>query len=45
MSFLTATITSAIVKSNNNDKSDELHDKLDKLHLEIADLKEIIKSK
>lgn len=44
MSFLTATITSSIVKSNNDNKSDELHDKLDKLHSEIDELKEIIKS-
>lgn len=45
MSFLTATITSAIVKSNNDNKTDELHTKIDNLHLEIKELKEIIKSK
>lgn len=44
MSFLTATITSAIVKSNNDNKSDELHNKIDKLHSEIKELKEVIKS-
>lgn len=44
MSFLTATITSAIVKSNNDNKSDETNKKLEKLHSEIEELKEIIKS-
>jgi voltage-gated potassium channel len=43
MSFLTATITSVIVKSNNNEP-EGLHEKLDQLHSEIDELKEIIKS-
>lgn len=43
MSFLTATLTSAIIKNRDNN-SDDIHDKLDKLHLEINELKEIIKS-
>jgi voltage-gated potassium channel len=45
MSFLTATITSVILKSNNNNESDGIHEKLDQLHSEIDELKEIIRSK
>lgn len=44
MSFLTATITSAIIKNRENN-NDEVHDKLDKLHSEIEELKEIIRNK
>ena len=44
MSFLTATLTSAILKNRDNN-SDEVHDKLDALHSEIEELKEIIKNK
>lgn len=43
MSFLTATLTSAIIK-NRDGNSAEVHDKLDALHSEINELKEIIKS-
>jgi voltage-gated potassium channel len=44
MSFLTATLTSSIVKSRDNKDSDKIHIKLDSLQSEIKELKEIIKS-
>lgn len=44
ISFLTATITSLLVKTANNDKVKDSEDKLDQIQAEIKELKELIKN-
>ncbi|AEG17845.1 potassium channel family protein [Methanobacterium paludis] len=45
MGFLTATITSKLVERSEEEEEKTIHDKLDKLQLEMDELKELIKGK